>query len=207
MEDRRTDRRVLRTRRSLKDALLTLILEEGYDSVTIEEITERADLGRTTFYLHYKDKEELLLESISELVDDLVEQTRESTVEPILLSFYHARENADLYRVILRGEGAFKAIERLRKIVAQTIDELLGEALHELAVQENTNIEPLVPMDVFVHYFSGSLLGIMTWWLEEEKPYSPEEMAQMFQLMFFQGALKALGFDANPEEAAPTESP
>ncbi|MEJ2707911.1 MAG: TetR/AcrR family transcriptional regulator [Anaerolineales bacterium] len=200
MEDKRTDRRVLRTRRSLKDALLALILEEGYDSVTIEEITERADLGRTTFYLHYKDKEELLLESISELVDDLVEQTRDSKVEPILLSFYHARENADLYRIILRGEGAFKAIERLRKIVAQTIDELLGEALHELAVQENTKFEPRVPMKVFINYFSGSLLGIMTWWLEEEEPYSPEEMAEMFQLMFFQGALQALGIDSNQAE-------
>jgi AcrR family transcriptional regulator len=202
MDDKRTDRRVLRTRRSLKDALLALILEKGYDSVTIEEITERADLGRTTFYLHYKDKEELLLESISELVDDLVKQTRDSTVEPILLSFYHARDNADLYRIILRGEGAFKAIERLRKIVAQTIDELLGEALHDLAVQENTKIEPLVPMKIFIHYFSGSLLGIMTWWLEEEEPYTPEEMTEMFQLMFFQGALQALGIDSNQAETA-----
>ncbi len=71
---RKVDRRVNRTRRQLREALFNLILEKGYDAVTVEEITARADVGRTTFYLHYHDKEDLLMESIGELVDDLIEQ-------------------------------------------------------------------------------------------------------------------------------------
>ena len=59
MKSNKPDRRVNRTRRLLREALLALIMEEGYDAVTIEEITDRADLGRTTFYLHYRDKEDL----------------------------------------------------------------------------------------------------------------------------------------------------
>jgi AcrR family transcriptional regulator len=71
---RKLDRRVSRTRRQLREALFNLILEKGYDATTVEEITARADVGRTTFYLHYHDKEDLLMESIGELVDDLIEQ-------------------------------------------------------------------------------------------------------------------------------------
>ncbi len=76
----KTDRRVSRTRRQLRNALMALILERGYNAVTIEDITERADLGRTTFYLHFRDKEELLVESLEEIAADLksqVEQTAE----------------------------------------------------------------------------------------------------------------------------------
>src|SRR5512133_4407009 len=68
------DRRARRTRKQLKEALFALVLEKGYDGVTIEDITERADLGRTTFYLHYRDKEELLLESIDSISEELMEQ-------------------------------------------------------------------------------------------------------------------------------------
>ncbi len=74
MNIKKSDRRVSRTRRSLREALMSLILEKGYDAVTIEDITTRADTGRTTFYLHYRDKEELLLESINEVVDGLFTQ-------------------------------------------------------------------------------------------------------------------------------------
>ena len=66
------DRRTRRTRRSLREALFALILEKGYDAVTIEHITERADLGRTTFYLHYRDKEDLLLEAIDTIAAELI---------------------------------------------------------------------------------------------------------------------------------------
>ena len=64
MQEPKQDRRVNRTRRLLRESLMKLVAEKGYDSVTIEDITETAELGRTTFYLHYRDKEELLLESI-----------------------------------------------------------------------------------------------------------------------------------------------
>ena len=69
----KTDRRIQRTRQALRTALLELTKEKAYDSISIEEITERADVGRATFYLHYKDKEDLLLEQFSEMANEKVQ--------------------------------------------------------------------------------------------------------------------------------------
>lgn len=195
MKAHKIDRRVLRTRRALKDAMLTLVLENGYDGVTVEQITAHADLGRTTFYLHYRDKEDLLLESIRELIDDLVACIRVSEVAPILLAFQHAADNADLYRVILRGEGAYRAVERLRKTIIQTIEALFEEYIHALPLAEQARIKAALPLEVFTNYFAGSLLGMLTWWLEEARPYEPEEMTDMFRQLFFNGATETLGVE------------
>ena len=73
-EHEKQDRRVRRTRRALRKALNDLMEEKGYDQVTIEDLTERADIGRTTFYLHYSAKQDLLLEQFGEMIDQLVAQ-------------------------------------------------------------------------------------------------------------------------------------
>ena len=67
---RKMDRRVQRTRKLLRDALMSLIMEDGYDAVSIQDITEKANLGRATFYLHFKDKDELLLDVMEQFIDD-----------------------------------------------------------------------------------------------------------------------------------------
>ena len=86
MAEKTTDRRVRRTRHALENALISLILEKGYDAVTIEEITDRADLGRTTFYLHFRDKEELLMNAIDTMIEDFLAQneTQPLTKQKIL---------------------------------------------------------------------------------------------------------------------------
>jgi len=210
MESKKVDRRISRSRRELRKALLELILEKGYESVTIEEITNHADLGRATFYLHYKDKEDLLLESINEMIDDLVSRISKipltawslqdklrgddkSASTPILLIFQHAAEYANLYRVILRGTGSSEVITRLRLIIIQAIDKFIEVK----EARENLKLQLRIPLEFFSNYFAGSLLGIVTWWLETNPPYSPEEMTTMFQQMFLLGAFHTLG-------AAPT---
>jgi AcrR family transcriptional regulator len=200
--DRKIDRRVSRTRRALRDAFFALILEKGYEAVTVEEITSRADLGRTTFYLHYRDKEDLLMESIGELVDDLVEQMTHlplgewkadssgSHPSPALaLPFQHVAQNARLYRIILRGEGTYSVTRRLREIIVQAAEGMIPVFLEK----ESLAINPQVPMEVFLYYLAGSWLGLITWWLENEMPYPPEQMALMFQRMFMRGARDVLG--------------
>lgn len=187
------DRRARRTRRSLREALFALILENGYDAVTIEDITERADLGRTTFYLHYKDKEDLLLQCIQETADELAEQVGKmmpsvgkpgEIVEqnPILFVFEHAAQNAALYRIILRGEGSsYKTSSRLRSIISHYAFEFLNEIKNQIPL---TNA---VPMEVIANYFAGSLLGMLTWWLETDMPYSAQETSDMFRRLLFAG--------------------
>jgi AcrR family transcriptional regulator len=202
---RKTDRRVIRTRRLLRDALFALILEEGIDAVTIEEITDRADLGRTTFYLHYRDKEDLLLQSIGELVDDLIgrmsqlpldqwmlqiDPTNEAPSPAIVLPFQHVAEHAHLYRIILRGEGTYSVSRRLREIIVQASEAIIQVLLGK---EKMATLNPQVPLEVFLNYLAGAWIGLITWWLENEMPYTQEQMALMFQKLVVHGALEVVG--------------
>lgn len=192
-ETQKTDRRVNRTRRQLRDALMALILERGYDAVTIEDITERADLGRTTFYLHYRDKEELLVESVEAIARELkaqVDQIDYLLVEegrprprPLAVAFRHADENRDLYRIILKGEGGGRAARRIRDVIDEAAAEFFTTRMRTLIDGETD-----IPMPVVAGYFASAMLGFMTWWLEKELPYSGDEAADLFTAMFFQGA-------------------
>ena len=141
MKSTKPDRRVNRTRRLLREALLALVMEEGYDAVTIEEITDRADLGRTTFYLHYRDKEDLLLESIETIADDLriqvdeyIHQTETETNSPnaVLLIFQHAADHASLYRIILRGGAANSVLSRIREMLSDAALEFFEQRFGSL---------------------------------------------------------------------------
>jgi AcrR family transcriptional regulator len=210
-DSRTGDRRTQRTRRQLRDALMTLILEKGYDAVTVEDITTRADLGRTTFYLHYRDKEELLLESIDAIANDLKAQVdlihaaqgkAIPQPRPVHLAFKHAAENATLYRIILKGEGATRTATRLRRFISDSAVEFLFARLtlstSEKAshFQEESAVLDPANLRLIADYFASSLLGFMTWWLEADMPYPPEQMADFFILLFFQGAGGMLGFSA-----------
>lgn len=201
------DRRVKRTKRALRDALLGLMQEKGYELITVEEITDRANLGRTTFYLHYRDKEDLLLERFSEVLEHLVEQLAEmplntwliassddfhpSQIKPGILLFEHAAENANLYRIVLKGEGAQTTAKRLRELILDALNKVVAVKTQEAL---NMTLEIKVPIPVFSHYFAGSLLGLLTWWLEEDMPYTPEQMARMFQQLFLPSTQSVLKY-------------
>lgn len=210
MGETKVDRRVQRTRQALRQSLQDLALEKGFDALTVEELTERANVGRTTFYLHYRDKEDLLLECVGTLVDDLVshianlpmtawKMSEAEPAEPIALIFEHAAEHADLYRLILRGEGTFPMAKRLRSIIVGATRGFLEYKIDHDRLTLDTDI----PMDAFSSYMAGSWTGTISWWLEQELPYPPREMARIFQEMFFQGALGVLKIEDDAD--APTE--
>lgn len=199
------DRRIKKTRRQLREALFALILEKGYDAVTVEEITRRADLGRTTFYLHYRDKEDLLLQCLEETADNLAEEIAKfhpvlqrppSPVDPsdlmennpIFLVFQHAAQNATIYRIILRGEGAYKIARRIREVASH----YAAEYFSSRPVKDSEQSGSAIPLVVIANYFSESLLGMLTWWLENGMPYPPEKMTAMFRQILLDGLQKAV---------------
>ena len=195
---------------------MELIKEKGYDAISVEQITQRANLGRTTFYLHYKDKEDLLVDEFSELANERARtlseipfsawlpdlENPEHTIEnkpsePFLMVFQHVANNADIYRILLQNEKSDRILERIRKIITQAITEFMQTKV------ENDPIPLLleVPIDLLAAYFSGALLSCVDWWLEQESEYSPEEMTRMFQRLFFPGARRILGV-SNSETAS-----
>ena len=195
MSQRKPDRRVQRTRSQLRDALMSLIPEKGYDAVTIEDITERADLGRTTFYLHYKDKDELLMQSLEAVYDDLVTQINARTIEdwvangqgPWTLAFQHAEENARFYQIIISGQGGGVIKQQVQAYIAATAKETIGARAQELGTS------PSIPIDVLSNYIASSLLGLIAWWLEEERPFTAAQMDDYFRQLTMQGTAQIIG--------------
>lgn len=207
-EKAKIDRRVRKTRKALREAMINLMEEKGYDQVTVEELANRADIGRTTFYLHYSAKQDLLLEEFGELLDKLVEQLSQIPLSawrqegetfivddhpdrPINMIFQHAADNEELYRIVLQGEGVDQASERLQTVMTNAVNKYLRNKLGDN--RELMNIQ--IPIEVFANYFAGALLGVLKWWLESGMPYSPVEMEAIFFQMFLPGASQVIGLD------------
>ncbi len=204
----KTDRRIQRTRLALRAALLDLTKEKGYDAISIEEITQRANVGRATFYLHYKDKEDLLLEQFREMANEKVQliseipfsdwlpdqkkSSRKSKEDqpllPLLIVFQHIYDNSAFYNVLLKSENSSRIVERIRKISTESIVQFAEAKMQ-------TDPIPLlyeVPIEFFASFFSGAFLSSVSWWLEEGMHHSPEEVAKMFRKLFFRGASETL---------------
>lgn len=179
----RVDRRKARTRKQLHDALIALILERGYDNVTIQDITDRADLSRATFYLHFRDKEELMLSGLHDVFDEIARSMRDLTPDnftfqgnaPSLLIFRHAGEHRDIYRVMLKARTAGVFADDIKGYLARRFREKLEPALQKAALP--------VPIEVLCEHMASSLLGLIIWWIETDAPYTPEDMARMYHAL------------------------
>jgi len=179
------DRRIQRTRQLLQEALFHLIVERGYESITILDITERANLGRTTFYLHYRDKEELLREGIRALLHDMqldVEPTEDEKCNYKILSiriFQHIAQRQQLYRAMLKESGPTNSLgEMIRGYFTELCQRfLLLESL-------KTRCPSLLDGEIFAAHAAGSLFGLISWWLDHAVTPSAEEMGTTYgQLM------------------------
>ena len=200
------DRRVQRTLQSLRTALLELIKEKDYDEISIEEITERANVGRTTFYLHYKDKEDLLMEEFSTIMYERAQMLSEipfsvwvpvseedleknKTLQPLLLVFEHIHNNFELYYLLLKSSNSSKIVERIRKISTDAIVKFVEAKMETDPIPLLTE----VPIEFFAAFFSGALISIVNWWIREDMRHTPEEVTDMFRSLFFSGATGTLG--------------
>lgn len=194
----KVDRRVRRTRRRLRDALIELILANGYDHITIQEITDAADLSRATFYLHYKDKDELLASSLEEMFDELMDSVKDlmlrRKLEPIdgdapsLPAFKHVAEYADLYKSLLGEKGVSSVINRILNYIAR-----IAEEQYHLLVSEDEEQDLPVPIEVAARHLAGALFSMVSWWLENDMQYTPEEMASHFHRLTVPSIFSAIG--------------
>lgn len=191
----KTDRRVQRTRQLLRDALMELILERGYDSIVIQDITDRANLGRATFYLHYRDKEDLLFDSLEQVFNELVKRIRDLQTQPgstgtdpaSLMMFEHAAENNVLYTVMLSARAVPTLQRRVRDYIAEVV------RMRALALQPGLDKDPSVPLNLISNYAAGAMLGLVTWWLENDMPYPPDYMAEMLERLIREGTNGVFG--------------
>jgi len=172
------DRRVRRTKKSLGDALIALALEKAYDEITIQEITDRADIGYRTFFRHYSDKDELLKDVLStaqmELRDLMAPPPPEFFISSDLQSvdlkdgavlFQHVKKYSDLFRVLLLSDRSF--VLPVKAIAIQEFKDNLGPL-----------IESEIPFDIIANHMASAMITLLRWWLDSDMSYSPEEMGE-----------------------------
>ncbi len=188
MAPKAEDRRVKRTRKLLRDALLDLMLEKGYEAVTVQTIVDRANVGRSTFYAHFLDKRDLLESGHEQLRSAL---SREQPAAPGLLAFSlpmfrHAQANHRLYRsLVVKGGGA-----AVTEMAQRTIADLVQG---ELAALLPPGATPPVPLELVVLHVVSSFLALLQWWLDHNMPHQPEEMDRLFRALVMP-SLTALGW-------------
>lgn len=188
------DRRIRRSRRALRDALMALILEKDFATITIQEIADRADVHRATFYLHYKDKQDLLLRSMQEIFDDLAARMKPPTgdnfrmdvpPEGAVSMFQHIAENADFYRVALGEKGIASFQARVRAFLYEV-------SANRLLLLQPDKSKYRIPLEVVASYSAGALIGMISWWLQGGMPLSSEIMASHTLTLTAMGAYWAI---------------
>lgn len=174
------DRRVRRSRAQLQDALRALVLEKEYDRITVQEILDRAGVGRATFYAHFRDKDELMLsrfeavrESLREHLAGVLRKSDPSAV--VRAIFEHADAHRREYRALLgsrTGSTILRRVHReLTKLVRAHFEEAVG------------NRRVVVPVEIVAEYVVSALVALLTRWLERDRAHDAKEMAAMYQRM------------------------
>ena len=192
------DRRIQRTRQSLHNALISLVLERGYESVTIKDVVDRANVGRSTFYAHYTSKEDLLTAEIEDLRATLVAEQRAAPARHGSVSarslgfsralFEHAQNYRDVYRALVGERGASIIIARMRALFTQLVREELSELLTRSAQDD-------IPRSAFIQFVVGSLMSILTWWLESGSDLEPAQVDAIFRRLTIPAIEAAVGKD------------
>jgi AcrR family transcriptional regulator len=187
------DRRVQRTRRLLQDALMALILEKGYEAVTIQDIIDRADVGRSTFYAHFLDKQQLLLSGFEQLRVELAQQQHaavgvsgERRLSFSLAMFEHACSFRPVWRALIGTQGGAVVRKQMQQMLADLVlDELVALAPRDAAAP--------IQLEIVVQYTVSAFMGLLIWCADHDVPDTPAQMDAIFQRLTLPGVLAGLG--------------
>ena len=176
----KVDPRVRRTRRMLRDALVSLILEKDYSSISIKDITERADVAYITFFRHFESIDQLLMEVLDEglaellgHIETLAKQSETSALETEgRLIFEYIEQKADLFRILIKSQS----VTRIRKKVVRNIAIIFQKSCTPLARSDNT-----VTIAILSNHIATSLLALIEWWLDNNRKPVPAQMGKIYK--------------------------
>ena len=178
----KTDRRIQRTRELLQKALMELIDERGYSAITIQDIVERANIGRTTFYKHYNSKDDLFMSCHESIVTSFQferlyshplsrqELLEEEAPARMILAFQHLDETRARLSPIFEGKDGPTILKQIRERSAKEIE---GN-LRSIMPKADDNI----PFDILAGYLAGAQLALVLWWLEKRRSHTPTTIVQ-----------------------------
>ena len=180
---RKTDRRILRTRERLGDALIALMHERNFDDITVTNVLDRAGVSRSTFYVHYCDKDDLFLSDVEDFLEHVSNALKRQGANPKRLLpvqefFAHIRNARKLYAAFVKSGK----IHDFRT---------LGHGLFARSIEERLQISG-VPLDPFsrsahAHALAGSFFSLLDWWAEKGMKADPKEMDDLFHRIAWRG--------------------
>ncbi len=173
----KVDRRFKRTQKLLMDALIALAQRDGYDAVTIRDITGFADISYSTFFRHYDDKDELLMSILKNAIEEMRELMQNQTTPEAdgRLIFQHVLDNQSLYRVLLGGLNSSAMVQKVQDMIIQEI--MTNQTGFSLGT---------IPADVAANHIAASALAMVKWWLDHDMPYPPEQMGSIYAALIIQ---------------------
>ncbi|MGA2981445.1 MAG: TetR/AcrR family transcriptional regulator [Terriglobales bacterium] len=179
----KTDRRILRTRDALGDALVALMHEKNFDEITVQDVLDRAGVGRSTFYVHYRDKDDLFLSDVEDFLESFSSALKRQDAStrrllPVQEFFTHIREVREFYAALVRSGKVNDVLALARGFIARSIDERLQMAGVEIdSVQRSAQ----------AHALAGSFFSLLDWWMDKGMKADPKEMDDLFHRMAWSG--------------------
>ena len=196
------DERVIKTKKLIKTALSELIQEKGFDHVSITDLTQRANINRGTFYLHYQDKYDLLEKFENEVLDDIntnaenfiksikdidfLGEDFSNEIKPFINKvFTYIKENYTIMKVILGPKSDMRFQNKIKKALNILLTEKGWDNYFD---SQNT----FVSKDYFISYLLSAHIGVIRQWIDSGMNESAENMAEMISKMFFLGPFNSI---------------
>jgi AcrR family transcriptional regulator len=190
-----TDRRVIRTRKALQDALLALMAEKPFRKIHVSEITERAGLARPTFYLHFRSREDLLLSHMDKIFERYMEE-----IEPFLpqddsgqlaaILFEQLQSNSTLVRLISQSE------DEITHLIMERLQEYIRAVFGAFPVEGARRELPAHIGDFSLASLTGATYALVLQWVRADMPYSPDVMGKILMSLVRPGLVDVLLGDA-----------
>ena len=182
---KKTDARVRRTRDALGDALVALMQEKPFDTITVQDVLDRAKVGRSTFYSHYSDKDDLLMSDAEEFFESIamllsVGGDESDRVFPVREFFSHIVEAKQFVDALVSSGKFNDNMELARGLFARGIERRLSELPRGRGIPADER-----PAIAFAH--AGALLSLLTWWIDRGMRQPPAQMDQLFHKMLWKG--------------------
>jgi AcrR family transcriptional regulator len=184
--DKKVDQRVRRTRDRLGEALMELLVKKPFDDITVQDVLDGARVSRSTFYTHYRDKNDLFLSDVEEFFESMATALsrfgdKSERVAPVQELFAHIGESRPFYNALVESGRIPDVME-------------LGLGHFGRGIAQRLNEIPrarTIPPDrrgAIAHGLAGSLFSLLTWWLQHGMTLSPEEMDKLFHRLVWTGA-------------------
>ena len=171
------DRRIQRTRQALQNALSELIMEKGYEKVTVQDVIDRANVGRSTFYAHFESLDQLLLSGFEPLraqFEDFLSGASIDTESPWALSLA-------MFQQVQKQQGGYITLTHIQKFLyGYLLDHL------KLGLPKRNKI---VPPELLAHYVASAFIALMTWWIDNKYPLSADQMNEIYRQLVEPGTI------------------